>query len=172
MLQLLDGKYFWLPTLELIFNNLADLTARIKSGDKYQDETKRICNSETGGLICEMHREIEILDRCFFLLKLLKSSLTSQNLKLKQEQIAASEFQPKVSQRGQNSVAGLWRKHYEIHNVKLVDNSSTPHRLELINSNFRQWKKILEDLFQGTLHKHPLIAVIIYDCVQMLPSLQ
>ncbi|XP_034244739.1 uncharacterized protein LOC117647210 [Thrips palmi] len=171
ILQLSEAANLWYPTLELVFSNLAGLTSKIKKGQECSDETV-MTSSRTRSLAHQRHKDTQLIHQSFSLFRLLKVLITNRHIKHKEDQSAAVESKSTSTQAAHKSVAGLWRKHYESHNDSKVPMSSATHRLGPTRSTLRHWRNILEDLFQEILYKHPLVAVIIYDCVQMLYLLQ
>lgn len=170
VLELSKGTDIWFRTLELIFNALGDLTARIKREHDNSNETMMYCSQSTPSIL-DLHRNTQSMDQCFFLFRLLKTFLTSQHMNPKVHQGTAKELRPTSTQAAHKTVSGLWRKHYEIQNKRIMDNCSITRKLGPTKSDLRRWKNILDESFRQILEKHPVVSVLIYDSVQMLPSL-
>lgn len=168
VLQLSEETNLWFPTLQFIFSSLIDLTAKIKTG---HDESMTNCSFERKASIYTLHKDTQLMDQCFFLCKLLKAFLTSKYAQSKENKDVVSEEKPTARLKVQRSIAGLWRKHYEVHSERTVANSSATDRIGPSKSDLRCWKNILENPFNDVLFKLPLVAVIIYECVDLLSSL-
>lgn len=168
-LKLCEGTSLYLATVDHLLHKVENLMISIRS--KVVSVGQAAMDSEYLHNFTVMHDFLHDVENCFFTIRLVEIFLEGlqNHITLLWNNSRDLNSHKLEAQNKIRNIAGLWRKHYNVQNENPAKASDVSDKMRKVKSDIRHWKQLMDNLAAQALNEHPLLAVVFYECVHLIP---